>query len=362
MKPQKSQYKFNNFHWDELSNESFAIQRSLIQQELASKKNDAGLLLGLSNDKPTSDLKWRRLARTDRPLDPTRPMYNCPFCNRREQFYKGWVLLFDDMTRRLIGDDCAATHLGAEKWQKSAADFNFAIVVRLVAEIHEKIDLLIDVKKEIGAVRNSPMANDIRRVKIEFSRKIPGLHVKLQKALGSAGQIHDLKVTRRQKHSGHSSQSQYYESVVARVSGAIGINSVTHSPCNTLIPIEDRLQRMIDRAKGFSANIGDKRSIENKINEIRKELSSIVRQCQNIFEAGRDISNFFSQSNLAGLIRWADDPDSDFNEKGAVTVDGDFLVYRASREDTVRLGLQHRWEMPQMPSFNQLIAWLGVRG
>lgn len=89
-----SRYAFKNLPWTELSPHTFREKQATVRQQLDQVGKDASKLPNLRKDRPEAGLRWWRIARTTRPLDPTAEEYYCLFCNRMKQFFDGWILVF----------------------------------------------------------------------------------------------------------------------------------------------------------------------------------------------------------------------------------------------------------------------------
>lgn len=242
------------------------------------------------------------LARTHK-RSSTSKKYRCPFCRRDEQFYDGWVGLFDNKLR-LIGHNCKERHVDGEILKESIQQYRQRMTEESMREITPRvlsaIELnLVDIEDylKIGA----GFLDDFRELRIKFEDE----HRTLAAHLLNAVQMHRaiLGVDRR----------------------SLADNKISFFPIATLRGAKwflPGIENPLTQIKAAKLHLKSAHTVTQTWQgvpraDLYKQASLLLREGEKAqkkllqaIETLLALTEFFSGNNLTGIRRWCENPDS----------------------------------------------------
>lgn len=322
----------------------FDDHRKLVKQFL--QNNDyAGDYEMISDDPANDDLGVMILAETEKPtVMDGRPKYYCSFCNRNNQFWSGFFVLCSDGSVRLIGNKCAADHIGSAAWASATREYEERRISEVYGRIHHKLpQFLTNAVEELQSKKDSDssLARTAEQIQV-FRKKFPSVFEQIRIVVEKN---QSLTVVR----SGHrGSKSSWH------IRGG-GIFKIKLEIFTLLKRGEIEMQTALNHVpalsgKNFEGYVEEFEKIRVKIREAVDNIEKVEHLC-------RDWIEFLSTENLKVIVHWLNSIAANQyvpNFERAYVANGGFAIKALDDSPRTRFILPRHHDATSFPATAQL--------
>lgn len=250
--------------------------------------------------------------------------YRCSFCETDRKFSSGRIVLSSDNLLRLIGDECWQKHLDRNRYEEEKQDYrNYERRQRfeqLRERLRPKLDATIT-KLHTVITNNEDTFLFVENLPDLIASGAPVLLEQFQQARRVGGQLRversviDYAAMERDGRQ----RSVLRTEVIHTILGLNAIFKPSPQPQNELQSALNNIlsaRNLIVRTEWESVNNAQ---ADKAISTIESNIRDGISAAERSREAVNNAAAFCSQRNVAGLVLWSDDTDSELMFYGRIT-------------------------------------------
>jgi hypothetical protein len=320
----------------------------------------AGSYPMLDRGKPAAGAAVEVIAAIDKPKSGThQEMYFCAFCQHDNKFWSGYLVNCDDGKVRLIGNECAAGHIGANVWQAATAQYveeqRRIRKDRLIKFFIPSLD-----RASEHAVFLSNSMKIIVKTRAKFIESAPELFSALRamqiENKGMLVTYHKTKDIKAMMKAPDTKSDIIYRSDERHLGNLRGGNFIILDP--PIRPLIDCVEKIGDARRILLRPDLDALSAS----QFNKLFLSVQHACRSFIETAEDARHyvaayetFRATGNLAMICRWANDRANGWNRDRKFRGENDHVYVYSDESDSITLVFQ---ALGKSPSNTQSIEHL----